>query len=633
VSAFVLSPRAGRGVFSPLSQKESMRRFSFALLTTIFPCVVFAATLQIKPTTTLSVQTSNNTSASNSFASQSNGNLGNSNVSKLDVHSLLYPGANTKVLAHMMLWFGGTNHMNVGYKSADPAQVKKQISDMIARGIDGVIIDWYGPNNPVDPATKVVMAEAEAHPGFSFAIMIDQGAIKQNMCSGCNAQQTLVQLLQYAEQKYFPSPAYLRIDGSPVLTNFDIDLVYKVDWAAAKAALATDPIFVFQHSGGFTHGITGGSYSWVIPTTTDYGMSYLANFYKIGLGFPQEQTVGATYKGFNDSLAAWGAKRLMSQQCGQTWLQTFNKANAFYNSTKQLSLLQLVTWNDYEEGTEIESGIDNCLTVTASLSGDSLSWKISSNENTVDHYTPYISTNGQNLMPLNDLAAGLHTLNLCSYSLAAGRYSLYVQAVGKASFKNQMSGPLVYTPHCGATGAGTTRISLGAVPAATTIAPGGSASTDITVSSDAGSFNAPVSFSCSNLPAGMTCSFSPSKLMPASASGSSVLTVSTASVSGVLRHSESRGEKVPITASWFILGVAGLALFEIKKKRFGRTQVASMLLSITVLLSSCGGGGVQSSSNAPAVPVAPVSRMAYTITINAVSGSVQGFTTATITIQ
>jgi hypothetical protein len=615
--------------------KESMYRFSFALLivATSFPCAIFAATLQINPTTTLSVQTSNNTSAANSFTSQSNGNLGSSNVSKLDVHSLLYPGANTKVLAHMMLWFGGTNHMNVGYNSADPAQVKKQIQDMIARGIDGVIIDWYGPNNPVDPATRVLMAEAEAHPGFSFAIMVDQGAIKQNMCSGCNAQQTLVQLLRYAEEQYFPSPAYLRIDGSPVVTNFDIDLFYKVDWAAAKATLATNPLFVFQNSGGFSHVITGGSYSWVIPTTTDYGLSYLTNFYTTGLGFPQEKTVGATYKGFNDSLAAWGTKRVMSQQCGQTWLQTFNKANAFYNSTKQLSLLQLVTWNDYEEGTEIESGIDNCLSISASLSGDSLTWKVTGHENTVDHYTPYISANGQNLMPLNDLAVGLHTLNLCSYSLAAGNYTLYVQAVGKASLKNQISGPVRYTPHC-STGTGTTKISLRASPSAATIAPGGSASTNITVTSDAGSFDAPISLSCSNLPAGMTCSFAPNELMPASTTGSSVLTISTASVSGVVRRPESRGEKMPIPASWFILGVAGLALFDAKKKRAGRTRVAGMLLSMAVLLSSCGGGGGgQSRSITPAVSVAPVSRTAYTIIINGISGGIQGSTTATITIQ
>ncbi len=50
-----------------------------------------------------------------------------------------------------------------------------------------VIIDWYGPGNNEDAATQLVMAEAEAHPGFTFAIMIDEGAIKKwDSCSGCD---------------------------------------------------------------------------------------------------------------------------------------------------------------------------------------------------------------------------------------------------------------------------------------------------------------------------------------------------------------------------------------------------------------------------------------------------------------
>ena len=278
-----------------------MRRFSCAVFVIAIglSSTVFAATLQIKPTTTLAAQTSNNTSAANSFGSQSNGNLGKSNVSKLDVHSKL------EAVTFAM------RDMNVGYNSADAQQVRKQILDMISRGIDGVIIDWYGPNNAVDQATTAVMTEAEAHPGFSFAIMVDQGAIKYNSCSGCSPQQALVHDLKYVEQKYFPSPAYLRLGGSPVVTNFDIDLVYKVDWTAAKSALASKPSFVFQNNSGFSHVVTGGSYSWVMPTTTDYGMSYLTSFYKTGSSFPGEKTVGATYKGFNDSLAAWGAMAIL----------------------------------------------------------------------------------------------------------------------------------------------------------------------------------------------------------------------------------------------------------------------------------------------------------------------------------
>jgi hypothetical protein len=359
---------------------------------------VFAVNNFIVPTTTLAAQKANNTSTANSFTSQTNGNAGAGNVSKVNIHSLLYSGASTKVYAHLLLWFGASNHMNVGYNSTDPAQVHRQITDMISRGIDGVIIDWYGPNNGIDDATKLVMAEAEKHPGFTFAIMVDQGAIEWDSCTGCTPQQALISQLQYVEQTYFPSSAYMKQQGRPVVTNFNIDLSYTVDWTAVNAALATQPAFIFQNNDGFTHVLSEGSYSWIMPTTTDYGMSYLTSFYDTGIPLTSEETFGAAYKGFNDSLASWGSNRVMGQQCGQTWLQTFSRINGLYNSGKQLSALQLVTWNDYEEGSEIESGISNCLTISASVAGNALSWTIKGASSTVDHYVPYISTDDQNLM-------------------------------------------------------------------------------------------------------------------------------------------------------------------------------------------------------------------------------------------
>src|ERR1700730_12622267 len=263
-----------------------------------------ASSAYVVPTTNLSAQTSNNSSAANSFSSQSNGNRGAANVSKVDIHSLLYSGATTKVYAHLLLWYGGSNHINIGYSSTDAAQVKRQIDDMVSRGIDGVIIDWYGPNNGIDQGTKLVMAEAENHPGFTFAIMVDQGAIEWDSCSGCTPQQALVNQLQYLEQTYFHSSAYMTAGGQPVVTNFDIDLNYTIDWAALNRALSTHPLFLFQNNNGFNHTLSGGSYSWVMPTTPDYGAAYLSSFYGAGMLLPTEQTVGATYKGFNDTLAS-----------------------------------------------------------------------------------------------------------------------------------------------------------------------------------------------------------------------------------------------------------------------------------------------------------------------------------------
>ena len=244
----------------------------------------------------------NNTSAANNFANQVNGNLGANNVSKVNVHSLLYSGANTKVLAQLLLWFGQSNHMNVGYNSDDPAQVKSQIEDMVSRGIDGVIVDWYGPNNPIDQATQLVMHEAENHPGFSFAIMIDAGAIGASSCNGCSPQQVLVNLLQYVEKNYFPSSAYLNIGGQPIVTNFNIDNQYSVDWQQANGQLTTPPRFLFQDDSGFSHAMSDGSYSWVMPWASDYGMGYLTSFYDTGMAFPDKETMARLTK---DLMTSW----------------------------------------------------------------------------------------------------------------------------------------------------------------------------------------------------------------------------------------------------------------------------------------------------------------------------------------
>jgi hypothetical protein len=377
-----------------------------------------------------------------------NGNLGANNVSKVNIHSLLYSGAATKVLAHLMLWFGQPDHMNVGYSSTDPGQVHNQIADMISRGIDGVVIDWYGPNNSIDQATQLVRQEAENHAGFSFAIMVDAGAIAANLSQGGTVQQTLIHLLQYVEQNYFPSSAYLNIGGQPLVTNFNVDQTGPIDWFAVNAALPVPPRYLFQDDQGFTHPMSDGSYSWVMPETSDYGMSYLTSFYDTARTFRNIEAAGAAYKGFDDALASWGSGRVMGQQCGQTWLETFAEVNALYSASNQLPYLQLVTWNDYEEGTEIESGIDSCFSLEASLSGTQLDWSINGDESTVDHYNVYASSDGQNLTQLRQVAPGTHALELCSLPVPQGTRQLFVQAVGKPSMANRMPGPVSYNPAC-----------------------------------------------------------------------------------------------------------------------------------------------------------------------------------------
>src|SRR5205823_1643898 len=205
---------------------------------------------------------------------------------------------------------------------------------------------------------------------------------------------------------------------------------------------------IFRNSGGFTHAAASGSYAWITIDTTNpnnWAQSYLDNFYSTEPKYPAEYGFSANFKGFNDTLAGWSKNRIMNQNCGQTWLNTFSEMNKYFSAGTQIAGVELVTWNDYEEGSEIESGIDNCVSLSASLSNAQLNWTISGgSENTIDHYTVFVSTDAQNLMSLGDVPSGQHSFDLSQVNLAPASYTLYVQAIGRPSITNKMSPAVSY---------------------------------------------------------------------------------------------------------------------------------------------------------------------------------------------
>lgn len=600
----------------------------------------------VTPNTTLSAETGNNTSTSDSFQGWSNGDEAPTNVSKVDTRTLLYSGSSTKIFAHFLPWFGQSGHKDVGYNSADPTQVTKQVVDMMSRGIQGMIIDWYGQKGAQeDTTTQYVMSAAEAHSPFMFAVMEDAGAIRG--CGSC--QGALISDLTYAYNKYEQSPAYFRVNGRPVVFFFDAETLPGVNLAAAQAAVPGNPIFIVKDANGFTAAGSDGAYSWVTDTfnNSNWGQAYLDYFYQIGVANGSKQAFGASKKGFNDNMASWGANRVVPQNCGQTWLNTFGEIGKYYSPSNQLDNLQLVTWNDYEEGTALEMGVDNCVSISGSASGDTVSWTITGSENTLDHYTVYISSDGQNLMPVVDVPAGTHQLNLGQYGFPQGAYTVYVKAVGRPSIKNHVSGAISYTSSgtggtttagAGSSGSGGVTASSGTVTAAPpslTVASGKSGTMTVTLSPTS-TFTGTASLGCGGLPAGVTCSFANPSLLIASAPVSTTLTISvgTTSTASLAPHSG-------MFAFW--LPGLGLGMVVVGNQRRSRKFWAGLVLLVllAVLVSvGCGGVGANAAAKAAtngngtaAAAATTITPGTYPITIQATVGSSQQTTTATLVIN
>jgi hypothetical protein len=406
--------------------------------------------ITVTPTTTVTALTSNNTSASDSFKGTSNGNIGASNISKENLHKLLYAGSTTQIYAHYMPWWGQPGHINIGLNENLPAVVNAQVADAMSRGIDGFIVDWYGKpvNNGstfINTSTVNVREAAEATAQFKYAICWDSGALKNSTASDTSK---LLTDLSYASTTFFNSPQYLRVNGRPVVFLF-LNGSNTIDFSYVASHAAGNPIFVNRNSSGFSKPSSGGAYSWVgvANNTTDEGLDYLKYFYANALKNMSKVVFGSNYKGFDDSIASWGQNRFTKQSKGDTFLDSMAVANDYFNETKQLPFLQIATWNDYEEGTEIETGVDAGLQVSATVTAaGNLSWTTTGSLSGLDHYVLYISTDGQNLMKLDTFDATATSAELSTYSLTPGTpYYFFVQAVAKPTLKNDLSSASMYT--------------------------------------------------------------------------------------------------------------------------------------------------------------------------------------------
>lgn len=559
-----------------------------------------AAQVPFHPTTTLAAETGNNSSASLSVSTYTSGHATSGNVSKVPIRTLLYAGANTKVFAALMGWFGKSGHIAVGYNSQSASQVQKQVEDMQSRGIDGAILAWYGKNSYENKTALALKAQAETHAGFQFAIMIDHGTLQWDSL-GLAATDALIAQMNYIADTYYGSPAYLRVNGQPVIIEFALES-YPIDWVRVGNSVKGNPLIIFRNPNGWTKTLSGGAYSWE-PEKSD--LSYLDYFYQQAAKYPGMQTMGSLSPGFNDSLATWTANRYADPQCGQLWLRKAAETNKFWSANKQLPFIQIATWNDYEEGSTIESGIDNCIGVSATVNGSILNWDLTGigSENTIDHFTVFVSKDGTTLMPVNDVSTNQRQLDLAALNLEAATYQTFVKAIGRPSLLNHISNAATFVNVLVAPGSSSPAdYSVVGPTAPLSMTPAQPASVTLNTSA-ANGFAGTITFTCSNLPSWAQCSFTPATVAAGSPATLVVRAVQSASI----------GSSSTIAALLLLLLVTGMGLSPTNRRR------VSAIVAIGIFSASlvaCGGGAQQASS-APQTQTAQTSTARIVVTATA----------------
>jgi hypothetical protein len=279
-------------------------------------------------------------------------------------------GTQPTMLAAYLPWFGRPGHIDVGYSSQDRVVMEKQIDQAKQLGISAFVVNWYGQHHDFEDKSYTLMQQVAAEKSFKVALMYDEDDSEP-----ASATDTVLADLQYAYDRYIgphavvPRDSYLHYDGRPMIFIFPKG--GHTDWNRVRQtvnAWEDPPLLIMKDVRPAEAGAFDGFYAWVNPgkpgwqaNGSNWGQEYLDNFYKTMVAdYPNKIAVGAAWPGFDDSKASWSQNRKMSAQCGRTFADTLRLFRRYYDQQRPLPFLMIETWNDYEEGTAIERGVNNC---------------------------------------------------------------------------------------------------------------------------------------------------------------------------------------------------------------------------------------------------------------------------------
>ena len=273
------------------------------------------------------------------------------------------------LLAAYQAWFGLPGHMDVGYSSVDRVVLEKQVTKAKEMGISGFVINWYGPRKDFEDRAYAMLQDIAGRQDFKVALMYDEDTGDADQ-----ATEAAISDLHYAYVRYigpaasYPREAYLSHQGRPVI--FIFPKTGRTDWKRVKDSLADweqKPILVYKDRNQKYDDAFDGYYAWVHPGEkgwqpdgSNWGEEYLEHFYKRMTSEPGKMAIGAAWPGFDDAKASWTKGRKMNARCGKTFDESLRAFRRYYSEQNPLPFLLITTWNDYEEGTAIERGIDRC---------------------------------------------------------------------------------------------------------------------------------------------------------------------------------------------------------------------------------------------------------------------------------
>jgi hypothetical protein len=257
------------------------------------------------------------------------------------------------------------------YASSNPDVLEYHLLLMKYAGIDGVWVDWYGlqQKNDLPGIAKNTDAlfKAIEKVGLEFAIVYEDRFLDDSKAEMIRLAQTD---MNYLQSNYFKKDYYVRYGGKPLLLIFGpAKLQNKSDWEQVFGGMTAQPAFFTLHDHFHTANTTAsGEDMWVDARSPEDKYQRTAEV---------PDYIGAAYPGYRDFYKEGGDGN------GYNIHWDYDNGNLFKSvlelgKTKGMDYIQLITWNDFGEGTMMEPTMEfgyKFLTVNQQFAGVNYSEK------------------------------------------------------------------------------------------------------------------------------------------------------------------------------------------------------------------------------------------------------------------
>ncbi len=276
------------------------------------------------------------------------------------------------------------------YDSRDPQIIRKQIETAKKYGLDGFIVNLYGKNSVENIIGLSFLKELEKynfeHRDDPFLYMISFDSQAQWPTEG-KTPVSIEEDFEYLRDKWFGKYCISR-NGAPCMAIFVYDRKASEYRRAADTVFGKDGLDIIWPSCDGSEG-ADAAYAWVRPDsferdgswfdTDNPGDKWLESYYlACNKNRNLRYIMGGVWPGFNDLLVSWAwnpnpsnpaiRPRVMCREStrGNSLELTFMAAENYLrrhkngdpSCAKPMPFIQIVTWNDWAEATNVEPDAD-----------------------------------------------------------------------------------------------------------------------------------------------------------------------------------------------------------------------------------------------------------------------------------